>query len=303
MTTMYIAYNGNLPCGFCLGDQIVHIKTARMIVESEKPDRVLISLHPGDVLAFLWKKFVDDFRAEVIWDDWPLGNMDHLRKEQDKRRAAKKVNGIEFDVYRELYRRMDGADRQGQLAGKEVGLGRKNIFEYTYFGQEKVTADPVGSTEFDGSVIYHIGANPRIHRVFIAPHAKCQGNAVFTLDFWREVIVKLCGAGIPVTVNSQYKIAPDHDLMRTNFSPFERLVNQICEHKLVACGNTGIGWLAGATDTPLLAMQHDGSWMQDYRYEWCGVKSLIEFVREPDVGLVVGKIVEFMGKNGNRQSE
>jgi hypothetical protein len=37
-----------------------------------------------------------------------------------------------------------------------------------------------------------------------------------------------------------------------------------------------VGWLAAACGVPLLAMQPPDSHMQDYRYEWCGVKSLVE---------------------------
>src|SRR3990167_1233174 len=106
-------------------------------------------------------------------------------------------------------------------------------------------------------MIYH-PTYPADRGVLIAPHAKCQGNHVFTFDYWTRVVKKLIENGISVTINYNGNFCQElegHPLYRKIFQGFKDLIDEICQHKLVACGNTGIGWFAFACGIPVLAMQ------------------------------------------------
>lgn len=289
---MLITFNGTTSNGQFLGDTLVSIKAAWLFAQSTPCDHYILALSPKGELNFLWRRFIDTFGAEVVYDTFHPGNMDERFAAWDKWHDEGQIDGRKFDVYRELYRRIDGGNRQGKLCGKEAGLGRKNVFEYMYFGQENVHEPPVGSDHFGPELIYH-DAQPCQYDVLIAPDAKCQGNSVFTHDFWRDVVRRLVASGVSVTVNREREFLGElnNPLYRKIFPPFEELVSEVCRHRLVACGNTGVGWLAAACGIPLLGMQPVDSHIQDYRYEWCGVKSLIEFVEEPDVDYVAGKII------------
>lgn len=296
MTTLLITFNGTQENGQFLGDQLCSIKTAYLFAENVKADKVILSLSPGNEFHFFWQKFIDTYDVDVVYDTWHPGDVPTRWLNWDKWRAEREVEGRKFDVYKELYRRIDGAQRQTLLCGEEAGLRRKNIFEYFYYGQETVeNPGKIIDDDFFDDTLIHWTPTPPDCQVYIAPHAKCQGNYVFTFDYWSRVVHKLIDAGVAVTVGYNGNFCEDlqgNPLYRKFWGDYKTLQREIQRHKLVACGNTGIGWLAAAVGTPLLAMQPHNSVMPDYRYELCGVKSLIEIVDTPDADYVARRIVD-----------
>lgn len=295
MSTMLIVFNGTRESGQFLGDTICSIKVAWEWVRTHKPDKVLLTLSPNCDLNFMWDKFIHANNAEIIYDTFEPGNMPQRFEVWNRWRKDREIEGRKFDIYRELYRRIDGSRRQTLLCGSEVGLKKRNIFEYFYFGQEEPVLPPLPSlNEFGNELIDHSVRPPEYH-VLIAPYAKCQGNRTFTFEYWNRVIHRLIEAGLSITCNYHASFCEDlngNPLFRKIHPGVPELFEEVCRHKIVACGNTGIGWVAGACGIPLLAMQPVDSNMQDYRYEWCGVKSLIEFLDQPDVDYCVKRIIE-----------
>ncbi len=293
MTTLAITFNGTISIGQKLGDTLTSIKAAYLFAQGKPCDKYILTLSRQGELNFLWQKFIDTYKVEVVYDDFHPGNMPERFAFWDKCRRERQVNGQPFDVYKELYRRIDGGERQRVICGKEAGLGRKNIFQYFLYGQE--TVEPVdGSESFGDELIYHTNHQPE-RDVLIAPLAICQRNDVFTMTYWQDVVRRLVAEGISVSVAHNGPFCDDlngNPLYVQFYESFPYLQDQICRHRLVSCGNTGVGWLAAACGTPLLAMQHPESNMQDYRYEWCGVKSLVEFLETPDVDYCVKRIIE-----------
>lgn len=294
---MLIAFSGTTACGQFLGDTITSIKAAYLMARSMPCSKYILALSRSGELNFLWQKFIDAFHAEVIKDDFHPGNMDERFAAWNRWRETMEINGQKFEHYRELYRRIDGGHRQPVLCGREAGLGRKNIFEYFYFGQQEAPEPVADSDSFGSDLIYYQLGRPEWD-VLVAPYAKCQGNGTFTFQFWDKVVRKLVASGVKVTVNHNGEFCEDlkGSHYRREFPPFKELPDFVCRHRLVCCGNTGIGWLAGATGTPLLAMQPPDSNMQDYRYEWCGVKSLVEYVETPDADYVCRRVMEELDK-------
>jgi len=295
MSVLYLAFNGHPDMGQFLGDTIVSVKAAYLMARATPCSRYLLGLSPKSPLNFLWDKFIETFHVEVVYDTFHPGNMDQRFDSWNKAFNRREIDGRKFDHYRELYRRIDGGHRQGVLCGGERGLGRKNVFEYVYYGQENKPEGPCeGGAEFADDLIAHPVVPPE-YDVLIAPYAKCQGNGTFTFAFWDRVTRLLVESGVKVTVNHHGEFCEDlkaGGLYRRIYPPFKDLLPEVCRHRLVSCGNTGVGWVAGACGIPLLAMQPPDSNMQDYRYEWCGVQSLREFVEDPDAEYVVKRIQE-----------
>ncbi len=291
MSCMAVVFNGATANGQFLGDTLCSIKAAWVMALAKPCDSYLLTLSPAGELNFLWKKWIDHFKAEVIYDALNPGDTGARWQMWDLWRQTRQVNGIPFDHYRELYKRVDGGIWQHAICGSEVGLGRKNIFEYMVYGQEEVIEPVVGTDHFRDDLIDH-DPWPYERDVFIAPEAKCQGNAVFTRSFWEKVVSKFANSGFTATVNTRGAFCDDNPNVEKSFVPFDRIIHEVKRHRLVVCGNTGVMWVAGACGIPFIVMQHDESNMQDYRAEWCGIESMVEFVREPDHEYVAGRIVE-----------
>lgn len=265
---------------------------------SDRPDdQYVLSLSRRGQLNHFWGRWIERFNAKVIYDDLPIGDNISRQAMWDRWRRERSADGFAFDHYRELYLRIHGCQRQTVLCGKESGLGRKNIFQYFLFGQEEEPGQAAleESLHFRDDLIYH-NPTPYDRDVFVAPEAKCQRNEVFTREFWEEVVRQVARSGFAVTVNSRDEFLGQEPNVQRSFVDFGQLAHEVKRHRLVTCGNTGIGWVAGACGVPLLAMQHDESNMQDYRYEWCGVESLVEFVREPDPDYVARRIREELSR-------
>jgi hypothetical protein len=136
MPTAYIACNNCRERGYFLGDVLGMIKVAWLWAENERYDKYLLSVHRSEPLNFLWQRFVRENNVEVLYDDWPKFNKRRQYEEFGRRFNERAVHGRPFDVYKELYPRVEGHDRQHILCGRENGLGRANIFEYYYYGQQ-----------------------------------------------------------------------------------------------------------------------------------------------------------------------
>lgn len=297
MSSMLITFDGTLEFGQFLGDTLCSIRAAQLFIEHHPCDKYYLTLNAAGQLNFLWRKLIDTYHVEVIETNFHPGNADERFAAWNQWREKREVNGKPFDKYRECYRRIDGANRQGVLCGGEKGLGRKNIFEYFVYGQEEVPDVVRGTTDFRPGLIYHKPSPPRWD-VWCSPAAKCQGNGVFTFQFWDAVVRKLVAQGVRVTVGHNGEFCEDLSgaYYRRVFPPFRELPDEIASHRLLTCGNTGTGWVAACVGTPLLSMQPPDSNMADYRYEWCGVRSLVEYVEAPDVEYVVKRAVEELEK-------
>ncbi len=289
---MLITFNGTRQNGNFMGDQLCYLKIAYLMVQNEPDvDRVIFSASPGNEMDFLWTKFLADPRgdgtippAEVIYDHWDAGDWASRWGSWEAWRANRHIEGRPFDHYRELYLRIHGAHRQTVLCGYERGMGRKNIYEYVFYGQEHSPDVCHGADWFDDRLIDHPPHKPT-RDVYISPHAKTQGNAVFTFDYWEKVVCRLLEYGISVTVGYNGAFCEDlatHPLYYTHYrkhwGSHYQWMEQICQHRLVACGNTGTGWLACACGVPMITMEPHNSVMADHRYRECGLRNIVEVI-------------------------
>ena len=301
MSTIAIAFNGTRENGNFMGDQLCYLKAAYLIVRNQ-PDvnKVIMSISPGNEMAFLWSRFLQDPRGdgsippvEVILDDLNPGDWPSRFAMWDRWRRERTIHGQSFDHYRELYLRIHGGIRQGVLCGSERGLGRRNIYEYVYYGQEHLPDVCVGSDVYDVEIEHPTLTHDR--DVYISPHCKTQGNVTFTFDFWAQVTHKLIDAGVTVTIGYDGWFCEElngHPLYRKHWGNHREWMEQICRHRIVACGNTGTGWLAAACSVPLLTMEPSNSQMPDHRYRECGLRNLVEVVSSPDADYVAKRLIE-----------
>lgn len=253
-------------------------------------------------MSFLWDKFIDDPhgngsvpRVELVYDDWNPGDWNSRWSAWDKWRAEREIEGKPFDIYKELYLRIHGAQRQRLLCGSECGLGRRNIYSYWYCGQEECPEElPPEVDWFDDTLIYHPPLTTS-RDVYISPHCKTQGNFTFTFGFWTNVVHRLIDAGVTVTVGYDGNFCEelnDHPLYKKHWGDHRQWMDQVCSHKLVACGNTGTGWLAAACGVPMITMEPPNSQMPDHRYRECGLRNIVEVVDTPDADYIAKRIIE-----------
>lgn len=305
MTTMLIANNPTRENGSFMGDQLCYLKIAYLFVQNQPDvDKVVMSMSPGNEMNFLWDRFIRDPRGdgtlppvEVVWDDWNAGDWSARWTAWDHWRQSREIKGIPFKHYRELYLRIHGMQRQNVLCGFERGLARRNIFEYVYYGQEHMPETCIGSDVYDVEIDHPAHMSER--DVYISPHCKTQGNYVFTFDYWSRVVHRLIDAGIAVTVGYDGPFCEDltnHPLYRRHWGDHKQWMKQICSHRIVACGNTGTGWLAAACKVPLLTMEPPGSQMPDHRYRECGLRNLVEVISEPDADYCARRLIEEVRK-------
>jgi len=288
---MYIAASPTKRGGHYLGDVLLEIRLAWEWWRREPADHVILSLHSdGKELNFLWDAFIETVKPTIVWDSFDPSDHKTYWNIFDERRKTRQVDGLHFDIYKELYLRIDGGARQHALCGLERGLNKRNILEYYWFGQE--SHQPGGVVGFGPGII----KTPRVQRqprIFIAPHEKCYGNRVFTLDFWREVVRQLANHGIPITINTQ---SPDLFIHGKNiecsFEPYQTLVEQLAGHILVACGNTGIGWAAGAVGVPVIACESPDMFFWEFSYRRTGLATLVDTIAYPDASWCARRILD-----------
>lgn len=297
MSTLLIAQNETRESGSFMGDQLCSLKAAYLFAEYAPPDvdRIIMSVSRANEMHFLWERFIDRFNIELIWDEWNPGDWESRFSAWDKWRAERVIEGIPFDYYRELYLRIHGSQRQTLLCGSERGLGRRNIYQYWWCGQEGNPDELPESVDwFDDTLIHHPPHRPT-RDVYISPHAKTQGNITFTFDFWADVVHRLIDNGVTVTVGYNGYFCDDlndHPLYKKHWGDHRQWMEQVCAHKLVACGNTGTGWLACACGVPMITMEPPNSQMPDHRYRECGLRNIVEVVDTPNAEYVARRITE-----------
>lgn len=282
MTTMLIANNCTRESGSYMGDQLCLLKACYLFVENTPNiDKVLMSCSRSNEMHFVWEKFIQRYNIEVIWDDWNAGDWESRWAAWDKWQSIRHIDDRPFDVMKQCYLRIHGAQRQTQLCGREVGLGRRNIYSYWWCGQEHCPDELPSSVDwFDDTLMYHPPHVPT-RDVYISPHCKTQGNVTFTFDYWSQVVHRLIEAGVTVTVGYDGAFCEDldrHPLYKKHWGDHRQWMDQLCMHKLVACGNTGTGWLAAACGIPLITMEPHNSVMADHRYRECGLRNLVEVI-------------------------
>jgi hypothetical protein len=294
MRTMLISYSG-ASTGFALGDVITMIATAKLWVEHDPHDRYLLTLAEGFRFNCLWDKLIRENNIEVIYDK-PLSKQQR-HKEFDARLSTKQINGISFETYRELYPRIEGDERQPAIGATKVSPIGINIIEYYLFGQTDCNIC-FDTTEFPRGLI-DVPIVARNKSILIAPHEKCQQNRFFTLGFWRSVIQILLGHGLDVIVNDDTEFMDDyieHPRFTKTFYDIEKLIEQVASVAMVSCGNTGIGWLAAATETPFVAMEKRLS-LAEYSFQHSGCGSLLEVVTIPRPEIAARIILKHLGAN------
>lgn len=284
MTVLLIANNCTRESGSFMGDQLCALRTCYLFVErTPNVEHVIMSMSRGNEMHFLWTKFIEKYDIEVVWDDWNAGDWASRWNAWDKWRAERSIEGRPFDVYKEHYLRIHGAQRQAILCGHERGLGRRNIYEYWYCGQEDCPDGlPESDDWFGDGLIHHPPHRPE-RDVYISPLCKTQGNYVFTFQFWEDVVRLLVHASLSVTVGHPDPFCDDllhrgDGLYRRHFGTHEEWMEEVCQHRIVACGNTGTGWLAAACGVPMITMEPHGSVMADHRYRECGLHNIVEVV-------------------------
>jgi hypothetical protein len=292
---MYVACNNSVKLGFFLGDVITLIKTAYLFVENEPHDEIILSLLEHDPLNFLWSKFIDSYDVRVLWDDWVPEDKEARNRFLQERIDTHKVHKVSFDTYKELYARLHGEERQCLLCGEHRGLGKQNIFEYYYYGQQQCASNPKGLDQFNPGLIKYQRQEPTPKRsVFVVPYEHSQKNRIFTLQFWEKVTSLLLKEGVHVTLNSLTPMKNRwHPLLTITFKPYQSLINQVSSQQLVVCGNTGIGWVAASTGVPFIAMEKD-MFLEEYSFEKCGCSTLVETVREPDPMYAAERVLHYL---------
>src|SRR5689334_2725854 len=111
-TTMLIAQNETVESGSFMGDCLSSLKTAYLFVQNQSDvNRVIMSVSPANKLHFLWQKFIDTYNIELVYDNLNPGDWPSRWSMWDRWRTERKINGIPFDHYRELYLRIHGAQR------------------------------------------------------------------------------------------------------------------------------------------------------------------------------------------------
>lgn len=292
MTAMLISANMTRECGQFMGDQLCSLKVAYMFVANRPADvdKIIAALSPNNEMHFLWQKFIDDPAhdgslppCQVVYDTFNPGDNPARWTAWDKWRAEREIEGIKFDHYKEIYLRIHGGMRQNIICGGERGLNRRNIYEYLFYGQEDKPDACAGSDWFDDTLIYHPPLAPE-RDVYVSPHCKTQGNVVFTFGYWSRVVRRLLDGGATVTVGYDGVAGPfgdefaGHPLYRRHWGDHKQWMAELCRHKIVACGNTGTGWLAAACGVPMITMEPHNSVMADHRYRECGLKNIVEVI-------------------------
>lgn len=296
MTTMYIAADNCIERGYFTGDVYSIVKSAKLFVENEPHDNVILSICRDDILNYIWHRFIRENNVTVIYDDLRKGDQKQQYQIFDERRLSRKITDIPFDTYKELYTRMDGGMRQHILCGKERGLGASNIFEYFYYGQETCKEPPIGSTIFAPDIIDIPQVDKLSYKsVFIAPHEKCHGNTIFTHRFWQNVVEKLLENDVHICLNDRGSFCSHikSPLLSYSFVQLDQLPLEVAKQQLVLCGNTGIGWVAGAVGTDLIACEKSRGCWDEYSFKRCGVTSLIDIVSEPNVEHIVQLTIDY----------
>jgi len=131
--------------------------------------------------------------------------------------------------------------------------------------------------------------------VFISPLEKCQNNAIYTFPMWRRVIDILLESGANVVVNERSKFCADKRIIKT-FLPFPELMSQLAEAAVVACGNTGPMWAAGACGAPSVICESPGVAMPMYTVHQARLAGVRYVCPDPDPEFIAARILDVLGE-------
>lgn len=285
---LYVGANNCIKCGDFLGDTITQVIAQSIVWESIRPERTIISLYTGNPLNLLWDGYIKRSQAKVVMDAPINGNIAAKYAMLDARRTARQVGDDAFDHYRECYRCMDQNGRTAALGARNA-VALNSIIETYYYGQESALPMPYWS-----SCPQHF-ALPRWagggDYVFISPLEKCQNNAIYSFPMWREVVLLLLEAGLNVVVNDRSKFCHDLKVVKT-FLPFREMFDQIAAARVVACGNTGTMWAAGACGTPSVICESPGVAMPMYSVHRARLAGVRYVCPEPDPSAIATRIID-----------
>ena len=96
--TLLISFNGTRENGQFMGDQAVSLKVAYLFAQNNPCDKILLAMSPANELHFLWQKFIDDYKVEVVYDIFHPGNMEQRFQAWNQWRNERHIEGRPFDV-------------------------------------------------------------------------------------------------------------------------------------------------------------------------------------------------------------
>lgn len=294
---MHISYEGTYETGHRLGDSIAYAYAARIIAGAEiTSPRVTMTFNRHHPFNFVFDQFCKDFDVERHFTDFiptrsPYGDFDQVRLER-------RFNGHPVGAYKELYRRIDAEWRQPLLCGEHRQLeAAGNIFTYLARGQESAPAAIAGAGFGPSAFGWQWRPEGKKKSVYISPHETSQGNAIFTIAFWQDVVATLLKKGVAVTVASpETALWPEHKNLSLYYAAApEQLVEAISRQRLVLTGNTGSGWVAAATGCPMIVCEPPvgGLNFDGWRFTRC-FPELAGAFNEPDAKKVAAATLTFL---------
>lgn len=285
-----ISYIGLKYYGVFLGDAITMLQVFYEVCRAYPRDTKVLLLHEKGEFNFLFEKVASNFG--VICKYVKTAGYDDRKAFQDLLANTLTYEGEKYDLYVELYPRLDGGPRQGFLCGYEKGLGKQGVIEYYYYGQ-RGTKDLKYKLRSLNCIFGSRNTFPE-YDIFYAPYEKCQGNAVFTLAFHDILLHTLVDKGYKITLNvqpNQYQHLAKY--VNIKYPPERELFDEIRKHKLVIAGNTGIGWAALLAGVPLFALEHRFQNLLDFNFFRHDNSSLYAYLEIPHVELSLFIIESF----------
>lgn len=296
---MHISYEGTYENGHRLGDSIAYAYAARVIAASEvRTPRVSMTFNRDHPYNFVFDQFCADYGVErhytqAIPTQSPYGRFNEIRRDRT-------FHGKHIGAYKELYRRIDGELRQTMLCGEHRALEEPhgNIFTYLLRGQESAPSTTQAINFGPQAFGWEWKPEAKKKSVYVSPHEMSQGNAYFTLEFWQKVVALLLKKGVTVTVASdQPDLWPQHKNLALFYAQTpQQLVATIAAQRLVICGNTGTGWVAGATGTPLIVCEPPHLNFEGWRFARCGFRNIVATITSDDAQEAAGAVLTQLPK-------
>jgi len=287
-----VSYIGLKKYGIFLGDAITMALALYELYLAYTPCKITILLHPNGEFNQLFQYLAYCvIKARIKYVD-TSDYQDRVKLENEIADTLM-YDGEKYDLYYELYPRLEGGPRQHFLCGHEKGLGRTGTIEYYYYGQ-RATKDLHYKIQSVFQLSSAITEPKKEYDIFYAPFEKCQGNSLFKLEFHDMLIMELINKGYQITINAQEgKYSCFSKSCRISHESVPKLFSEIKRHKLVLSGNTGIGWAALYSGTPLLAFETRYQNLCDYNFHKHPNSSLYAYLEEPNLELSLFLIDRF----------
>ncbi len=117
------------------------------------------------------------------------------------------------------------------------------------------------------------------------------------IAFHDIVIMSLIDKGYKLTLNvpiDQYRHLEKN--CKIVFPPANELITELKKHRLVICGNTGIGWAALFANVSLIALESRHQNLKDYNFFRHDNSSLYAFLETPNVDLLLFYVDSFFDR-------